>query len=171
MITTKAAALQYIQDAGWKIGKTQFYQHCSEGKLVASGGVYSEDAIVDYARANLPRKDTLTKESDEPDGLKAQLDFVRLKREKIKLRQDEVALERELKRLIPVSDYEHGVIGRAVALYEAITHHFLSNAQFIIDAVDGDQEKSPALVQIVTEVLDGAMESFVADPEYSVDIE
>ena len=51
----KLAAWEYLRDSGWQIGRSQFYEHCKQGRLPRKDGHYLRDDVDRYAKLHCKR--------------------------------------------------------------------------------------------------------------------
>lgn len=168
----KLAVLNALQEDGWKISKTQFYEHCKIGLLrPGKDGGYSKAAVEKYAKANLPRLDTGEKVADRADRLREEKQELAVQRERIKLEHEQLDLDERHGQLMPTEDHERAVIARGVALYEHLNHHLQVEVSALIETVNGDQKQAPALIDFFSSILDSAFADYVADAEYDVILE
>lgn len=164
--STKKAAYEYIIDAGWNIGRSQFYEHIKVIRPDEDGN-YKKTDVARYAKINFKRKKTGEK-----------YDKYRERKEKTELETLEINLEKakhdlgvKQRKFIPRDDHELAIVARAVALMAHINHTIQSSVADWIDIVEGSQSRSADLVAAISEKIEQRMGDFAADSEFDVILE
>lgn len=166
--SSKKEVYQYLIDAGWQIGRSQFYEHCKV-KLLSPNkeGKFEQKVIDRYAKKNLRRKETGQK-VDEYQERKAQ---VQLETEEVKLEREKHELGVKKGKFIARDEFELAVVGRSVAFMAHLNHSVQTRVGDWIDIVGGDQNRAAELVAAISEEIEQRMGDFAADAEFDVILE
>ena len=168
----KKAVLEYLQEAGWRISQSQFYQHCKEGLLrPGKDGRYSQAAADRYAKRWLRRVETGEKESGKLDRMQEEKLDLELRTARIKLTREEHELGVKQRKFIPRDDFELAIVARAVAFMAHLNHTIQESAPDWIELVGGDQARTPELVHAISHAIEQRMGDFAADAEFDVILE
>lgn len=164
----KLAAWEYLRDSGWKIGRSQFYEHCKQGRLPRKDGRYLRADVDRYAENHCKLEatgekvnETLARQAEEKSTTELEREKVRLERERHELavRQGKV-VEREAVELM--------IVGRAVAMLSHLKAMVQMQAGDWIAAVDGDQSRARELIDIVQTGIEEHIAVFARDIEFEV---
>lgn len=172
-LKTKAAVLRWLEDNGWKISKTQFYAHCSEGRLRPdkNSGSYRLADVQKYAQLFVAKADTGQKVATTvADKQEKKLD-IELEREEIRRDRERLELQAKQGMFIDRQEHELAIVGRAVAFMAHLGHSVQESVVDWIDLVEGDQKKANELVDAIMEELSLRMSDFTADIEVEVIME
>ena len=165
---TKLDAWQYLQDSGWQIGRSQFYEHCKQGRLPRKDGRYLRADVDRYAQHHCRAADT---------GEKVNEKLSRIAEEKIEteLARDKTRLEKELMELaikrgeyVPRDEVEQMIVGRAVALLAHLRAMAAMKASDFIALVAGDQRRQRDLIDALNENIEDYVAIFAKDIEFEV---
>ncbi len=146
---TKKEAHQYLVAQGWQASQSNFYKHCSEGRLTPKNGIYRREAVDRYAESFLRRKDTGKRVADELEAMQKrkldlELEYQAKRNEK---------LDHELSvatgKYIPREDVERELAGRAVVIKTGLHHLAQTMAGEWIELVGGDQGKAGELIAAI----------------------
>lgn len=164
----KLAAWEYLRDSGWQIGRSQFYEHCKQGRLPRKDGRYLRADVDRYAENHCKLEatgekvnETLARQAEEKSTTELEREKVRLERERHELavRQGKV-VEREA--------VEQMIVGRAVAMLSHLKAMVQMKAGDWIAAVDGDQSRARELIDIVQTGIEEHIAVFARDIEFEV---
>ncbi len=164
----KLAAWEYLRDSGWKIGRSQFYEHCNQGRLPFKDGRYLRADIDRYAEHHCKLAAT---------GEKVNEKLARQQEEKVatELAREQVRLEREIHELavkqgkvVALDDVEQMIVGRAVAMLAHLKAMVQMQAGDWIEAVGGDQARARDLIDLVQSGIEEHMAVFASDIEFEV---
>ncbi len=98
-----ASVLAYLQSAGWKIKKSNLYQHRKDGKIVPDGdGTYTRAAVDKYSRAFLRQVATGKRVTEATDDLQRKILSQQAQINELKIRQQERRNAIEEKKFVPV---------------------------------------------------------------------
>jgi len=151
--------LAYLENEGWKIGKTKLYDDFSNQKIKAEKDRSIRlSSVLDYARVNLQKNDgtkggdavTLQEEKQREEMLRTRID-----RQQRELKYKEASGE-----LIRKSDVEGALAKRGIYLKTDFKNIFRSGAVEIIKLVGGDPQKAPALISYGCGLVDEAMDRY-----------
>ncbi len=176
VFTSKAAVLRWLEENGWQIKKSQFYDHCRDGLLrpVKSGvnkGKYKLSTVERYARLNCRRGDTGEKESDREMRLREQKMEVDLEQARIRRDREQFDLNKARGKFIPRAEFDQALVARAVAFMAHLNHTIQQSVPDWIDLVEGDQSHAPELVEVISLGVQQRMGDFAADGEIDVLLE
>lgn len=158
-------------EAVYRIKKSQFYDHCKEGKLQPDlpDGRYSLGAVTDYCRSYLRLDGSgITEETSQLQREKLETE---LAREKVRLAKDTHSLGVMEGKYVPREDFELAIVARAVAFMAHLNHMIQSNAPDWIDTVDGDQTRAAELIHQISADVEQRMSDFAADTEFEIILE
>lgn len=169
---TKKEAYEYLVGAGWKIGQSQFYKHCSQNYLRPSeDGTYAQKTVDKYAKTWLKQVATGQKVNERLDKMQEEKLEADLRASKFKMEEAEFNLGIRKNKFIPRDDFELAIVGRAVAFMAHLNHTVQSEAADWIDIVGGDQSRAPELVQAISRAIEQRMGDFAIDAEFEVILE
>lgn len=84
------AVLAYLQGAGWKIGKSNLYQHRKDGKIIPNeDGVFTRAAVDKYARTFLRQVATGKRITEASDDLQRKILSQQTKINELKIKREE----------------------------------------------------------------------------------
>ncbi len=162
---------RYLLDMGWKVSRSQFYEHIRERLLQKRKGVYTQSAVDRYAKKHLRRAETGMKVNDRLEKIQDEKLELELRTARVKLEKEEHDLNVKKRKFVSREDHELAIVSRAVAFMAHLNHTVQQSAPDWIDIVGGDQKEAPALVAAVCEELEQRMGDFAADVEFDVILE
>lgn len=170
---TKADVLRWLEENGYQIGKTQFYEDCRNGFLrpARKSKSYTLAAVQKYAAVNARRAETGIKETDEEIEKRRRKLDVSLRKEEVQLRREEFELATRQGKFIKREEHEQAVVARAVAFMDHLRHMVHMRSPDWIDIVDGDHAKTPAFIEAVMDEIEMRMSDFAADAEFDIVLE
>ena len=165
----RAAVLRHLQDTGWQIGRSQFYKHCDEGRLVREqNGTYTLAAVDTYAAAYCRRIETGKRLPEHTATLAEQREVVRLARERVKLKMEEHELAERSGALVARDEVEMMIVGRAVAMLAHLKAMVQMQAAEWIDLAEGNQARGRELIDTIWEAIEEHLSLFAKDIEFEV---
>lgn len=170
---SKIAVHRFLEEQGWQISKSQFYDHCKEGRLRPSrtDGKYLLSAVEKYAKLHCRRVDTGEKVNDRLERKQEQKMDLDMRRSEVQLQQAEHDLKVKQGRFVPRSEFELAIVARAVAFMAHLNHTVQQGVVDWIDLVEGDQSRAPELVDAISTAIEQRMGDFAADAEFDVVLE
>ncbi|WP_035273635.1 hypothetical protein [Desulfogranum japonicum] len=172
LFATKLDAWRFLRADGWKIGRSQFYEHCSEGLLRPdTGGKYSLKKVEKYARNHLKREETDQKVNEKLERLHEKKARLEVEQAEVKLAREKHDLGIKQKKFIPRDEFELAVVGRAVALLAHLKHMVHTRAADYVELVDGNQELAGDLVSTMEIDIEERCSAFARDVEFDVILE
>ncbi len=168
---SKAAVLRWLEENGWQISKTQFYDHCRDGMLRARKGVYSLKAVQKYASLHVKKAETGVKENTRLDKMFEEEKELDIQIKRIKKDKEQHGLDVLGKKYIPREEFELAIAGRAVAFMAHLNHMVQQKVPDWIDLVAGDQDHAAELVDAISVTIGERMSDFSADAEIDVILE
>lgn len=173
LFATKLDVWRFLKEDGWKIGRSQFYDHCKDGLLRPDRetGKYKLAAVEKYARLHVRREETGARVNEKFDRMQEEKLETELAREKIRLERETHELGIKQKKFIPRDDFELAVVGRAVAMLAHLKHMVQMRVPDWIDLVEGDQTRAPELVDEATRDIELRLADFARDVEFDVILE
>lgn len=173
-IKSKAAVFRWLEDNGWEISRSQFYDHCRDGLLrkKKGGKVYTLVAVKKYAKLNCKEAKTGEKNLDKITRIQEEMKEVALATAREKLKEREYANRVKFGRVITMEEHETAVVGRAVAFMAQLSHMVQKNVPIWIAMVGGDKNQAPALMEAMLEEIAVRMNAFAAaDTDFEVILE
>jgi hypothetical protein len=173
IFNSKAAVHRWLEDNGWKISKTQFYDHCKESRLLPSkeDGKYRLKAVEKYARLHVSMAETGKKVNEALEAKQEKKLDIELAREEVRLEREKHDLATRQGKYINRDDHELAIVGRVVAFMAHLNHSIQQSAPDWVDLVDGDQSKVDHLVAAISQSVEQRMGDFAADIEIDVILE
>ncbi len=170
---SKIAVHRWLEDNGWKIGRSQFYAHCKEGLLrpAKKEKKYRLKDVEKYASMHVVRAETGQKESDREIKMREEKLEVALDREKVGLEREQFELDAKKGKFIPRAEFELAIVARSVAFMAHLNHSIQASAQDWIHMVEGNQSHAPELVEAISREIEQRMGDFAADAEFDVILE
>lgn len=166
-----AAVLRYLHANGWKVEKTQFYQHVKQGKLARNDqGLFTRRAVLRYAKDWVPRTDTGKTIGEEQEDLNRTKLQEEIKRIRVQQERDNFKFDVERGKYLPRADVEQELAGRAVALDAGYNHMVYSRVQEFIATVNGDSGKAPQLIESLLSARDDWFNQYASDMEFEVEL-
>ncbi|PIE72086.1 MAG: hypothetical protein CSA20_09600 [Deltaproteobacteria bacterium] len=159
-----------VNEAGYKISRTQFYQHCKDGLLRPEkiSGSYLLKNVEKYATLHLRRSDSGEIESERERRIREERLEISLEKEKVLLQKEKTDLAKKQGKYIARADFEAAIVSRAVAFMAHLNHTVISVAADCIELVDGDQQKAPQLVDFLNRKIEQRMADFAKNTEIEV---
>jgi hypothetical protein len=160
-------AAAWLVDQKWKVSRSTFYKHCSEGRVRpnASGG-FDRAALLRYARLHLAQMDVIqTMASEDLAKNKQKAEILRsLEQGKyIKLKREQLSGS-----LISRSEVELQMAGRAAAFDSSLKYSLTLKAADMIETVLGDPAKKDELIRLLHDIVDAALHPYSAPLQIEV---
>lgn len=166
-----AAVLRFLHANGWKVEKTQFYQHVKQGKLARNEqGLFTRRAVLKYAKDWVPRNDTGKKVGEEQDDLQRIKLEEEIKRIRVQQERENFKLDAERGKYLPRAEVEQELAGRAVALDAGYNHMVYSRVQEFISIVGGDPVKASLLIECLLTARDDWFNQYASAMEFEVEL-
>ena len=165
------AVLQYIADAGRKVGKSKLYTDISRGRLKRQPDGTFKPKDVDKYMLSLPVAGTpegLADKAAERMGRKEEAD---IRRAEAAARREEFELELREGKHIKKDDLYLELAGRAIALRDGLKSAFEMRAPDLIAMVGGESERLPQFLDATAAIIDAALGQYAAPIEIDVDVE
>ncbi len=173
LFSSKLDVWRFLLADGWKISRSQFYGHCSDGLLRPdkATGKYPLAKIEKYAGLHLKRQETGEKVNTELEKLQSRKAKVELEQAEVKLEREKHELGVKQKKFIPRDEFELAVVGRAVALLAHLKHMVHTRAADYVELVGGDQDLAGDLVATMERDIEQRCSAFARDVEFDVILE
>ncbi len=170
---SKIAVHRWLEDNGWQISKSQFYDHCRDGLLrpAKADGKYRLKAVERYASLHVKKAETGQKENEREEKMREQKLEIALQREEVGLERERFELEAKQGKFIPRAEFELAIVARAVAFMAHLNHTIQANVPDWIELSGGDQTRAPELVEAISRAVEQRMGDFAADAEFDVILE
>ncbi len=170
---TRLDAWQYLQDSGWQIGRSQFYQHCKEGRLLRDRkiGKYLQSAVDKYAQIHCRSAETGEKVNDRLGRMAEDKATTELEREKVRLKKDQHDLACRLGEYVERDQVELMIVGRAIALLAHLKALVQMQSGDWIALVEGNQERVQELIGTLNRAIEEHLATFARDVEFDVILE
>ena len=165
---TKLDAWQYLQDSGWQIGRSQFYEHCKQGRLPRKDGRYLRADVDRYAQHHCRAADTGEKVNEKLSRIAEEKIETELARDKTRLEKDLMELAIKRGEYVPRDEVEQMIVGRAVALLAHLRAMAAMKASDFIALVAGDQRRQRDLIDALNENIEDYVAIFAKDIEFEV---
>ena len=163
----RVAVWKYLCESGWKISRSQFYEHCSDGKLARQeDGSYLRSDADKYAGTHC-----ISLATGQRLGASAMADekaVVALAREKVRLEREEYDLGVRKGKYIPRDEVELMIIGRAIAMLSHLNAMVQMQAEDWIAMVGGDTTRSRELIDTIQHGIEDHVSVFARDIEFEV---
>lgn len=168
---TMADALSFLQDKGWEITKSKFYNHCGEGKCGKNrAGYYTWRGLKKYAETHLVRSDSGESVEAESSRLVEKKIREEIKRLEIKNRRELFAEEVERGKYLPRADIERELCSRGLVLDSGLSHFLRSRAPELIAMVKGEQKYLPELIEYLMVKKDELMDGFARMADFEIEL-
>lgn len=165
----KLEAWQYLQDSGWQIGRSQFYQHCKDGRLRREAdGRYSREAVDRYAKIHCRLVETGERVNDKLSRMAEQKAETELEREKVRLAREQHDMAVRRGDVVARDEVEQMIVGRAVAMLAHLKAMAQMRAADWIHLVEGNQERARELIDAVQTSIEEHLAVFAKDIEFDV---
>jgi hypothetical protein len=170
LFNTRLDAWQYLQDSGWQIGRSQFYEHCKEGRLLRdrATGKYAQAAVDRYAKIHCRMRETGEKVNDSRSRMADEKAVTELEREKVRLEKDRHDLAVRRAEYVPRDEVELMIVGRAVAMLAHLKAMVQMTAPDWIALVEGNQDRGRELIDALHTGIEEHMAVFARDVEFEV---
>ena len=170
---TRLDAWQYLQDSGWQIGRSQFYQHCKEGRLLRDRktGKYLQSAVDKYAQIHCRLTETGEKVNDKRERMAEGKATVEYEREKVRLEKDQLDLAVRKGEYVQRDEVELMIIGRALAMLAHLKAMVQMQSGDWIELVEGKQEHVQELIGTLNRSIEEHLATFARDVEFDVILE
>lgn len=166
-----ADVLRFLQTNGWKVEKTQFYQHVKQGKLVRNDqGLFTRRVVLKYAKDWVPRNETGKKLGEEQEDLQRTKLEEEIKRIRVQQERDNFKFDIERGKYLPRADVEQELAGRAVALDAGYNHMVYSQVQEFISIVGGDPSKASLLIECLLAARDDWFNQYASAMDFEVEL-
>ncbi|MBU2538102.1 MAG: hypothetical protein KKH22_06660 [Proteobacteria bacterium] len=166
-----AAVLRYLQDNGWNLEKTQFYQHVKQGKLVRNAqGLYTRRAVLKYAKDWVPRAETGKKDREDQDDLQRIKLEEEIERIRVQQKRENFKFDVERGKYLLRAEVEQELAGRAVALDAGYNHMVYSRVQEFISVVGGDPAKASMLIELLLTARDDWFNQYASAMDIEVEL-
>lgn len=164
----KLAAWEYLRDSGWQIGRSQFYEHCKQGRLPRKDGRYLRSDVDRYAENHCKLESTGEKVNETLSRMAEEKMSTELQREKVRLDREIHDLAVKQGAVVKRDDVELMIVGRAVAMLAHLKAMVQMKAGDWIAVVDGDQSRARELIDIVQTGIEEHIAVFARDIEFEV---
>jgi hypothetical protein len=165
----KLEAWQYLQDSGWQIGRSQFYEHCKQGRLPrGKDGRYLRANVDRYAENHCRLAETGEKVNEKMARMAEVKAETELARDKVRLEKETMELAIKRGDYVPREEVEQMIVGRAVALLSHLRAMVQMSASDLIALVDGDQKHQRELIGALNDKIEEYVAVFAKDVEFEV---
>ncbi|KJR97197.1 MAG: hypothetical protein VR65_24930 [Desulfobulbaceae bacterium BRH_c16a] len=173
LFPSKIAVHRWLEDNGWKISRSQFYDHCKAGLLrpAKKEKKYRLKDVEKYASLHVARAETGEKESDREIAMREEKLEIALERERLGLEKDRFDFDAKQSKYIPRSEFELAIVARSVAFMAHLNHSIQASVQDWIHLVKGDQSHASELVEAISREVEQRMGDFAADADFDVILE
>jgi hypothetical protein len=168
IFTTKLDAWHYLQDSGWQIGRSQFYEHCKQGRLPRKDGRYLRADVDRYAEHHCRLAETGEKVNDKLSRMAEEKAEVELERDKKRLEKETMELAIRRGEYVPRDEVEQMIVGRAVAMLAHLRAMVRMSASDLIALVEGSQNRQRDLIDALHEKIEDHLSIFAKDIEFEV---
>jgi len=170
---TKADVLSYLQETGWEIKKSTFYdQHCAKGKLTKNrAGVYTKRAVKKYAETWLTHGGLGSTVAVDEENLSRQKLVAEISRIKTAEDRDRFKLDVEKKRYIERDRMEQELAARAVVIDQGLEFFFRAKVDEMVALVGGVPDKAPLLLEMCIKEKDKQINQFARMDNFTIIIE
>ena len=163
--------LEYLQDLGYGIQKSKLYLDCNAGILrMQPDKSILESAVQDYIRhpeSGLVKAAELG-EKKEAEDLSMEKLRLEVENQRIKNKDLQLKLDKELGKYLPRDDFEMELASRAAVLDSGIRHGVTVKAAELILMVGGDQEKRADFLKTFQLLLDEQLNRFASTQTFQV---
>ncbi len=144
---TALRVLEWLQDVGYQIEKSQFYQHAADGKVGKDRqGFFTPKLVKKYASAHLRREDTGQTEDKAGDELFREKQKAELLKIKLHNRKAEIEVAEVENRVVSRDDFERELAGRLIVLDSGVKTVHATSAPELVALVNGDPSKMDELI-------------------------
>ena len=171
-LPTIADVLNYLKAEGWRVTQTSLYRHQKEGKFLPQrDGSFARKNIDKYAKTFLKLTSIGKRVNEKMDELQRQKIEAELKNLDIERRRKELALDRDLGKLVPREQMEIELATRAGILDAGLKHWVKSHAAEWIRLLDGNMQKIGEFISLMVRELDVHINSYATTAEWDVIID
>lgn len=164
-------AWQYLQDSGWQIGRSQFYEHCKQGRVPRRDGKYRRDDVDRYAQHHCRLAETGEKVDKKRSRIADEKAEIELAREKARLEKDLHDLAVRKGEYVERDQVELMIVGRAIAMLAHLKAMVQMGAADWIELVEGRQDRGQELIATLIRSIEGHLATFARDVEFDVILE
>lgn len=164
----KLAAWEYLRDSGWQISKSQFYEHCKQGRLPRKDGHYLRADVDRYAKTHCKLESTGERVNDTLARMAEEKASTELSREKVRLEREIHDLAARRGEYVPRDEVELMIVGRAVAMLAHLKAMVQMRTPDWIELVGGDQARGRDLIDTVWIAIEEHLSLFARDIEFDV---
>ncbi len=169
---TKFAAWEWLAANGWKIGKSQFYNHCRDGLIrPEADGTYSLKRLKKYAETHIKRAETGLLKRTEIEKLQERKLVGEVELLEIKKAREQHDLDVRQEKFIPREDVELEIVGRAVALSASLKHMVQMRAGEWISLAGGDHARIALVIDAISREIDARLSDYAKASAYDVIME
>lgn len=169
IFANKLDVWQYLKLQGWQIGRSQFYEHCKQGRLVReTDGSYLGKMVDRYAKMHCRRVETGDKVNDRLAKVSEEKAITELEREKVRLEKEQHDLAIRKGEYVPRDEVELMIVGRAVAMLAHLKAMVQMRAGDLIELVDGKQDRAQELIAVLGLHVEETLSVFARDVEFEV---
>lgn len=163
--------LEYVANQGFKVKKSKLYADIKSGLLIrqADGSFRKED--VDRYLATAKMQCPSVPAVDEAWQLQQEKDRQEIRRIKAVADKEEFALAIKRGEYIPKAQVYMELAGRAIVLLSGLKAAYEARISEIISKCHGDIKDAPALVGLLHEIQDMALDEYGRDIEFAVEFE
>lgn len=169
---TKAAVHRWLEENGWMISKTHFYDHCKDGLLRPSktDGKYHLKAVKKYALLHVKKAETGERENDALTRQQEEERTLDIELKRLKKENAAWELGAKERKYMLTSDHIRHMAAAALALEQGLKHFFRLKSEEIVDLVEGDQKHSAALVRFLVAQLNLELTKFAKPMEFDIEL-
>lgn len=165
-----AAVLGFVADAGRKLAKSKLYKDVNEGRLRRQAdGTFLVKHVEKYM-LSLPMAGNSEEFVDDVEKRQKRMDDAKIRRAEADAEAAEFNLDRMKGLYAKRDEVMVELAGRAVALREGLKSAFESAMPELVDAVDGDALKVPALRAVIERIVDTSMGEYAKPMIFEVEI-
>lgn len=166
---TKFAAWEWLVANGWKLGKSQFYNHCKDGLIRPDAdGSYSMKRLKKYAETHVKRAETGLLQRDELERLQERKLKGEVELLEVKKAREQHDLDVRRGRFIPREDVEIELAGRAVAFLSGLRNTVQMSAVDWIRLVNGDTSRAAILIDAMTHDIEHRLSHYASTVQWEV---
>lgn len=165
-----AAVLAYVAEAGRKLAKSKLYKDVKEGRLRRQANGTFLVKHVDRYLLSLPTAGNSEEFVDETEKRQRRKEEAMIRRAEADAEAAEFKLDQMKGLYAPRDEVMVELAGRAVALREGLKSAFESSMPELVEAVNGDALKIPALRTLIESAIDKSMGEYAKPLAFEVDI-
>ena len=165
---TRLDAWRYLQDSGWQISRSQFYDHVKQGRVPRKGGSYQRADVDRYAQIHCRLLETGEKVNDKLTKFAERKAEVELKREEKRLERETYELAVKTGKYVLREDVELMIVGRAVAMLSHLKAMVQMGVGDWIALAEGNQERCRELIDDIQQKIEEHLAIFAKDIEFEV---